>query len=66
MVEDLQKMEKKSIVLFHPCAHNPTGMDLTHEQWQIILKIVLEREILPFFDLAYQGFSTGDIDEDAY
>ena len=66
MVEDLQKMEKNSIVLFHACAHNPTGLDLTHEQWQIILKIVLEREILPLFDLAYQGFATGDIDEDAY
>ena len=65
-MEDFQKMEKHSIVLFHGCAHNPTGADLNHEQWEQVLKIVQEKEILPFFDMAYQGFATGDVDEDAY
>lgn len=66
MVEDIKKMDNHSIVLFHACAHNPTGADLNHDQWQKILEIVIEKEILPFFDMAYQGFATGDLDEDAY
>ena len=66
MVEDLENLENNSIVLFHACAQNPTGLDLTHEQWQKILEIVKKKDILPFFDMAYQGFATGDLDEDAY
>ena len=66
MMEDFQKMEKHSIVLLHACAHNPTGADLNHEQWEKVLKIIQEKEIMPFFDMAYQGFATGDVDEDAY
>ena len=66
MIEDFQKMEKHSLVLLHGCAHNPTGADLNHEQWEKVLEIVKEREIMPFFDMAYQGFATGDVDEDAY
>ena len=66
MMEDLQKMENHSIVLLHGCAHNPTGADLDHEQWEDVLKIIQEKEILPFFDMAYQGFATGDVDEDAF
>ena len=66
MIEDLQKMEAHSIVLFHACAHNPTGVDLNHEQWEKVLKIVQEKKILPFFDMAYQGFATGDINKDAF
>ena len=45
---------------------NPTGADLNHEQWEKILKLVTEKKILPFFDMAYQGFATGDVDEDAF
>lgn len=66
MCEDLEKMEDQPIVLFHACAHNPTGSDLTHEQWEKVLKIVIKKGILPFFDLAYQGFASGDLDEDAF
>ena len=66
MCEDLEKMEDHSIVLFHACAHNPTGVDLSHEQWEKVLKIVIKKEILPFFDMAYQGFASGDVDEDAF
>jgi aspartate aminotransferase len=66
MVEDFKNLEDNSIVLFHACAHNPTGADLSHEQWKKILEIVKEKEILPFFDMAYQGFASGDVDEDAF
>ena len=66
MVEDLEKLEEHSIVLLHACAHNPTGVDLNHEQWQKVLEIVKKKKILPFFDMAYQGFATGDVEEDAY
>ena len=54
------------MVLFHACAHNPTGVDLNHEQWQKVLEIVKKKKIMPFFDMAYQGFATGDVEEDAY
>ena len=66
LMEDLQKMENNSIILFHACAHNPTGADLNHEQWEKVLKIVIEKKFLPFFDMAYQGFATGDLEEDAF
>jgi aspartate aminotransferase len=66
LVEDLEKLEDHSIVLFHACAHNPTGVDLNHEQWKKVLEIVKKKKILPYFDMAYQGFATGDINEDAY
>lgn len=66
MIDDFQKMENHSIILFHACAHNPTGSDLNHDQWNKVLQIVIEKEFLPFFDMAYQGFATGDMEEDAY
>lgn len=47
------------------CAHNPTGMDPTMEQWGALSKIVKEKKLFPFFDCAYQGFSSGDVDKDA-
>ncbi|KAF5390276.1 hypothetical protein D9757_002879 [Collybiopsis confluens] len=63
---DLRAAPKKSIVLLHACAHNPTGVDPTHEQWKEISDIVKENELFPFFDMAYQGFATGSISNDAY
>jgi aromatic-amino-acid transaminase len=54
-----------SIVVLHACCHNPTGVDLTKEQWRRVLDIVIARGLLPFLDLAYQGFSDG-LDADAY
>lgn len=65
MVADLNQLKSKSIVLLHPCCHNPTGVDLTKEQWQIIAKILQDRDLIPFVDMAYQGFGDG-LDEDAY
>ena len=66
MTQDLENVEEHAMVLFHACAHNPTGVDLNHEQWQKVLEVVKKKKILPFFDMAYQGFATGDVDEDAY
>jgi len=60
-----QKIPEKSIVLLHACAHNPTGVDPTLEQWREISALVKKRNLYPFIDMAYQGFATGDIDRDA-
>ncbi|MFP3648245.1 aminotransferase class I/II-fold pyridoxal phosphate-dependent enzyme, partial [Paraburkholderia sp. SIMBA_054] len=49
----------------HACCHNPTGADLTHEQWRVVAGLLKERGLFPFVDIAYQGFDKG-IDEDAY
>jgi aromatic-amino-acid transaminase len=52
-------------VILHSCCHNPTGVDLSQAQWQEVLKIVQARGLVPFLDLAYQGFADG-VDADAY
>ncbi|KAF4550245.1 Aspartate aminotransferase-like protein 3 [Elsinoe fawcettii] len=66
MVEDIKKIPKNSIVLLHACAHNPTGVDPTEEQWRAISDAVKEGGHYPFFDMAYQGFASGDTDKDAF
>ena len=66
MLEDLQHAEEGSVVLLHACAHNPTGVDPTKDEWRRIAKIVQERELLVFFDAAYLGFASGDYDNDAF
>lgn len=60
----LEKMKGGSVVLLHAVCHNPTGIDPTLEQWKKILEKMKERELFPFFDIAYQGFGKG-IEEDA-
>lgn len=65
MLNGLSKIPVNDIVLLHACCHNPSGMDLTQEQWQAVCKIVVERNLLPFIDIAYQGFANGLVD-DAY
>eukprot|EP00934_Nitzschia_sp_Nitz4_P002067 Nitzschia sp. Nitz4//scaffold114_size70088//10055//11976//NITZ4_005969-RA/size70088-augustus-gene-0.1-mRNA-1//1//CDS//3329533399//2067//frame0 len=65
MIMDLKAMPENSIVLFHACAHNPTGMDPTMEQWREISETVKNHNLVPFFDCAYQGFASGDADKDA-
>ncbi len=65
MLACLQTLPAKSIVLLHPCCHNPTGSDLTREQWGRVIEVVAERGLIPFLDIAYQGFGEG-LDEDAY
>jgi len=65
MTSTLASLPKESVVLLHPCCHNPTGSDLTTEQWDQIVKLVQERNLIPFLDIAYQGFGAG-MEEDAY
>ncbi|PWC15764.1 aromatic amino acid aminotransferase [Brenneria roseae subsp. americana] len=65
MLAALQQLPAHSIVLLHPCCHNPTGSDLTNEQWDRVIEVVISRELIPFMDIAYQGFGAG-ITEDAY
>lgn len=62
-IADLNRIPQGDAVLFHGCCHNPTGIDPTLEQWQIILDIAIKKRWLPLFDLAYQGFGQG-IEED--
>ncbi|EXJ61155.1 aspartate aminotransferase [Cladophialophora psammophila CBS 110553] len=66
MIADLRSFPDGSIVLLHACAHNPTGIDPTQEQWQQIAKVMKEKSHYPFFDMAYQGFASGDTNQDAY
>ncbi|KAJ1953328.1 Aspartate aminotransferase, cytoplasmic, partial [Linderina pennispora] len=66
MLEDLRNAPPNQIIVLHACAHNPTGIDPTEEQWQKIADVMAERGHFPFFDCAYQGFATGDLDRDAY
>ncbi|KAJ6780873.1 hypothetical protein PWT90_01915 [Aphanocladium album] len=54
------------VILLHACAHNPTGVDPTKEQWKKIADVCESRKLFPFFDCAYQGFASGDLDEDAW
>jgi aromatic-amino-acid transaminase len=65
MCATLQSLPAKSIVLLHACCHNPTGVDLTRAQWDALVPILAERELVPYLDLAYQGFGEGIV-EDAY
>lgn len=54
------------MVILHGCAHNPTGMDATREEWTRIANTIKERNLFTFFDIAYQGFASGDPDADAW
>ena len=65
MLACLAKLPSRSIVLLHPCCHNPTGSDLSAAQWDRVVDLVQARELIPFLDIAYQGFGAG-IDDDAY
>ena len=65
MLDALQQLPARSIVLLHPCCHNPTGADLSVAQWDQVVALVKARELIPFLDIAYQGFGKG-MDEDAY
>ncbi|WP_317205785.1 amino acid aminotransferase [Janthinobacterium sp.] len=63
MLADLQAMPRGSIVLMHACCHNPTGADLSTEQWGEVIAAVSAGGLIPFLDMAYQGFGAG-IEED--
>ncbi len=65
MLSALRGLPAKSVVLLHACCHNPTGVDLTPAQWDTLIPVLRERELIPYLDLAYQGFGDG-IDADAF
>ncbi|EFO3927249.1 aromatic amino acid transaminase [Escherichia coli] len=65
LLATLKTLPARSIILLHPCCHNPTGADLTNDQWDAVIEILKARELIPFLDIAYQGFGAG-MDEDAY
>ena len=65
MCAALRALPPGSIVLLHACCHNPTGVDLTRAQWDQLAPLLAERRVLPYLDLAYQGYGDG-IEEDAY
>lgn len=65
MLETLRALPRHSVVLLHACCHNPTGVDLSPAQWQLLIPVLQERALIPFLDLAYQGFGDG-LEEDAY
>lgn len=66
LTEDLRAAPHGSIVLLHACAHNPTGIDPTKRQWTEISAIIKGKGHYPFFDMAYQGFASGDTNKDAF
>lgn len=65
MIDALQAAKPGDIVLLHGCCHNPTGADLTHEQWDRVTQLLSDQSLLPFVDVAYQGFGDG-LEEDAW
>lgn len=65
MMESLNTIPQGDVVLLHGCCHNPTGADITPEQWDAVIDVLSERALTPFIDVAYQGFGAG-LEEDAY
>jgi aspartate aminotransferase len=67
MVSTLENdAEEGDVVILHACAHNPTGIDPTRDQWKQLAQLFMRKRLFAFFDSAYQGFATGDVDADAW
>jgi aromatic-amino-acid transaminase len=65
MLAAIEQLPARSIVLIHACCHNPTGVDLTHAQWDRLAPVLKSRQLIGYLDLAYQGYGDG-LNEDAY
>ncbi len=65
MIDALRAAPQGDVVLLHACCHNPSGLDPSDEEWRAIVDVIAERELLPFIDMAYQGFARG-VDEDTF
>ena len=65
MLSALKQLPEQSIVLLHPCCHNPTGADLNPAQWDQVIEVLKAGNLIPFLDIAYQGFGDG-MHQDAY
>ncbi|KAJ5090180.1 pyridoxal phosphate-dependent transferase [Penicillium argentinense] len=66
LIEDIKAAPEGSIILLHACAHNPTGVDPTEAQWRQISDVMKQKGHFAFFDMAYQGFASGNADKDAF
>ncbi|KAF2684377.1 aspartate aminotransferase [Lentithecium fluviatile CBS 122367] len=66
VIDTLQNADEGSIIVLHACAHNPTGVDPTQEQWKKIAEVIRAKKHFPFFDTAYQGFASGDLARDGW
>lgn len=60
LVDSINNTENGSIILLHACCHNPTGMDLSNDQWDTVLDLIVSKQLFPMVDMAYQGFASGD------
>ena len=65
MIEDLKEARSGDLVLLHGCCHNPTGANMTADQWETVAEVLAGTGAIPFIDIAYQGFGDG-LDEDAF
>ena len=65
LLASFRAMPAKSIVILHPCCHNPTGVDLSQDQWRELIAVILAGDLIPFLDIAYQGFGDG-LEEDTF
>lgn len=65
MLESLNQANEGDLVLLHGCCHNPSGADLSHQQWQQLTDFIVKKNLIPFVDIAYQGLGDG-LEEDAY
>lgn len=66
MIKKFKDIPSKSIVLLHACAHNPTGVDPSDKEWETICNVMKEKNHFTFFDNAYQGFASGNLEKDAF
>ncbi|EUC44005.1 hypothetical protein COCMIDRAFT_99368 [Bipolaris oryzae ATCC 44560] len=66
MISAIQGAPEGSIIVLHACAHNPTGVDPTQDQWKKIADVIRSKKHFPFFDTAYQGFASGDLATDGW
>ncbi|XP_022344823.2 aspartate aminotransferase, mitochondrial-like [Crassostrea virginica] len=65
-MEDISKIPEGNVIVLHACAHNPTGVDPKPEQWKEMSALIKKKKLFPFFDMAYQGFASGDTTRDAF
>jgi aspartate aminotransferase len=65
MMEDLKAAKEGDVILLHGCCHNASGADLSKEQWNILADFMIDKKLVPFIDIAYQGFANG-VEEDSY
>lgn len=65
LIEDLKNAPEGAVILLHASSHNPTGIDLTKNQWKQIANVMRERKLFPFFDSAFQGLAK-DLEDDAW